>query len=54
MASYFVYEVSYLPIIFMEVINLNIREILLGFMNEKAYKPMSIKELSKIFNINKK
>ena len=50
----FLYEVSYLPIIFMEVINLNIREILLGFMNEKAYKPMSIKELSKIFNINKK
>lgn len=33
---------------------MNIREILLGFMNEKAYKPMSIKELSKIFNINKK
>lgn len=33
---------------------MNIREILLGFMNEKAYKPMSIKELSRIFNINKK
>ena len=33
---------------------MNIREILLDFMNEKAYKPMSIKELSKIFNINKK
>lgn len=34
--------------------NKDIREVLVGFMKEKAYKPMNIKELSKIFSISKK
>jgi len=33
---------------------MNIREVLVSFMKEKAYKPMSLKELSKIFGIGKK
>lgn len=33
---------------------MNIREILISFMKEQAYKPMSFKELSKIFGINKR
>ena len=33
---------------------MNIRENLLAFMQELAYKPMDIKELSKIFDIKKK
>lgn len=33
---------------------MNIREVLISFMKEKAYKPMSLKELSKIFGIGKK
>ncbi|CAM2742889.1 ribonuclease R [Hathewaya histolytica] len=32
----------------------SIREILISFMTEKAYKPMTIKELAKIFNISKR
>lgn len=33
---------------------MNIREILVGFMKEQAYKPMEIKELARIFSINKR
>lgn len=33
---------------------MNIREIILGFMKEQAYKPMDINELAKIFGIGKK
>lgn len=33
---------------------MNIKEILLNFMKEQAYKPMSFKELSRIFSIKKK
>lgn len=33
---------------------MNIREVLISFMKEKAYKPMSLKELSRIFGISKK
>ena len=32
----------------------NIKDTLLGFMNEQAYKPMTLKELAYIFDINKK
>ena len=33
---------------------MNIKEVLISFMTEQAYKPMSLKELSKIFGINKR
>ncbi|WP_035291974.1 ribonuclease R [Clostridium sp. KNHs214] len=33
---------------------MNIREIILSFMKEKAYKPMDITELAKVFGIGKK
>ncbi|EQB89421.1 ribonuclease R [Clostridium punense] len=33
---------------------MNIREVLINFMKEQAYKPMNIKELAKIFSINKR
>ena len=33
---------------------LNIREIILGFMREQAYKPMDIKELAWVFGVPKK
>ncbi len=33
---------------------MSIREILISFMKEQAYKPMSMKELSRIFGINKR
>ena len=33
---------------------MNIKETIIGFMKEQAYKPMGLKELSKIFGINKK
>lgn len=33
---------------------MKIREVLISFMKEQAYKPMSFKELSKIFGINKR
>ncbi|WP_138203721.1 ribonuclease R [Haloimpatiens lingqiaonensis] len=33
---------------------MNIREVILSFMKEKAYKPMDITELAKIFGIGKK
>ena len=33
---------------------MKIKEILISFMKEQAYKPMSLKELSRIFGINKR
>ena len=33
---------------------MKIREVLISFMKDQAYKPMSFKELSKIFGINKR
>lgn len=33
---------------------MNIKENLINFMNEQAYRPMNLKELSKIFGVNKK
>lgn len=33
---------------------MNIREVLVNFMKEKAYKPMNIQELARVFSINKR
>src|SRR5690606_25382948 len=33
---------------------MNIREVLINFMTEQAYKPMNIQELARVFSIGKK